>query len=91
MSVYVDTYRKRWRGMSMSHMMADTLDELHEMADLLKLKRAWFQDNSPAWMPHYDVCEAKALQAVSLGAVRCCPRELVTRFSPRLRDQEAQT
>lgn len=50
--------------------------------------REWFQDGKPLDMPHYDVCESKALQAVSLGAIRCCPRDLVQRFSPRLNKKE---
>lgn len=66
MTVYVDNFRVPWRGMLMSHMMADDLDELHEFAGRLGLKRAWFQDKS---IPHYDVSEGKRLQAVRMGAV----------------------
>lgn len=66
MSVYIDNYRGKFRGMVMSHMLADSLDELHAFAAKLGLKREWFQDKSA---PHYDVCQQKRAEAFKLGAV----------------------
>lgn len=66
MPVYVDNYRGKFRGMVMSHMMADSLEELHEFAAKLGMKREWFQNKSA---PHYDVCQAKREEAFELGAV----------------------
>lgn len=66
MAVYVDNMKMPWRGMIMSHMMADELEELHEMAAKLGLKRSWFQDKS---IPHYDLSEGKRQQAIKLGAI----------------------
>jgi hypothetical protein len=66
MTVYVDKARNRYRGMLMSHMLADTEDELHAMAKQIGLKREWFQDHGT---PHYDLCQAKRRQAITAGAV----------------------
>ena len=77
MAVYVDNYQAAWKGMKMSHMMADTLDELHEMADKIGLKREWFQEHS---QPHYDVSESKRQEAIVNGAIEMSARELVIHF-----------
>lgn len=66
MAVYVDRFRTPFRRMIMSHLLADTLPELHAMAERLGLKREWFQNHKP---PHYDLCQAKRQLAVTLGAV----------------------
>lgn len=66
MSVYVDQADIPFRRMIMSHMVADTLDELHAMAASLGLRRAWFQ---PFSFPHYDVAKAVRADAVSRGAI----------------------
>lgn len=66
MAVYVDYPRYRFRRMMMCHMVADSLEELHGMADRLGLKRQWFQGRAST--PHYDICKSKRHQAVALGA-----------------------
>ena len=72
MSVYVDYEfatrpTGKWPFKKACHMTADTLPELHAMADRLGLKRAWFQ-NHPRY-PHYDLTSTKRRLAVGLGAV----------------------
>ncbi|MBK1666540.1 hypothetical protein CKO28_00600 [Rhodovibrio sodomensis] len=74
MAVYVDRWRQPYRGMLMCHMLADSIDELHAMADRLGLKRAWFQ-NKPGQVPHYDVCWSNRQKAVKLGAVEVGMRD----------------
>jgi hypothetical protein len=59
MAVYVE--RNAFRGMLTCHMLADTAEELHAMADCIGLKRAWFQNHRT---PHYDVCRTKRLAAI---------------------------
>lgn len=74
MAVYVDHGRIRYRGMRMCHMLADSLDELHAMADRLGLKREWFQPRST---PHYDICQSKRALALQLGATAIDRRRTV--------------
>lgn len=75
MTVYVDNARNRFGRMFMSHMIADTPDELHGMADKIGVARRWYQKNA-SW-PHYDVCQEKRARALELGAVALTTRELV--------------
>jgi hypothetical protein len=67
MPVYIDDmYRYRigqFRGMQMSHLIADTDAELHAMAERIGMKRQWFQGD------HYDVPLAKRELAVAAGAI----------------------
>jgi hypothetical protein len=49
------------------HMYADTLEELHAMADKIGLWRSWFQD-SPS-LQHYDLTPSKRQMAIRAGAV----------------------
>ena len=43
MAVYVDDMRANFGRMKMCHMIADTIDELHTMADRIGVARRWFQ------------------------------------------------
>ena len=76
MSVYVDNARLPFRRMLVCHMTADTLDELHEMAQIIGIKRQWFQNKS---IPHYDICLSKRILAVQCGAIEETTRETVAR------------
>jgi hypothetical protein len=51
-------------------MIADTIDELHAMADEIGVARRWFQGD------HYDICKAKRALAVRFGAVELDRRTL---------------
>lgn len=86
MTVYVDQEKNQYRHMIMSHMVADTLDELHAMADQLGLKRSWFQV-SRGGMPHYDICQSKREQAIRFGAIEIDRRKMVELIR---RNREAQ-
>ncbi|MFT6702899.1 MAG: FMN phosphatase YigB (HAD superfamily), partial [Pseudomonadales bacterium] len=70
MSVYVDNckhpFHRAGEEMLMCHMVADSLEELHAMADEIGMQRRWFQDKPRH--PHYDLTEHRRLQAVQLGA-----------------------
>jgi hypothetical protein len=55
MAVYFDTPMK-WGGRKLSaHLIADSLDELHEFAKKVGLHQTWFQTPPKASNPHYDV------------------------------------
>ena len=79
MSVYVDASIYSYGRMTMCHMIADTPDELHAMADKIGVARKWFQD--PKTMnvsfPHYDICKSKRALAVAAGAIECDRNALV--------------
>jgi len=74
--IYVDKVRhypntklpyKYW-----SHMWADSVIELHVMADKIGLKRSWLQDKDGTF-PHYDVVPSMRALAIKHGAI---PREI---------------
>jgi hypothetical protein len=65
MAVYVDDMRAQFRNMIMCHMVADTLDELHQMADQIGIQRKWFQSGRH---PHYDICLTKRAKTIRFGA-----------------------
>jgi beta-lactamase superfamily II metal-dependent hydrolase len=69
-SVYVDNPRIPWNGWIMSHMTADTDEELHSMAQSIGLKRSWFQGPPDHSIHHYDVTETKRKLAIKNGAVQ---------------------
>jgi hypothetical protein len=74
MTVYVDDMRARFGRMVMCHMMADTLDELHAMADRIGVARKWLQD-VPSGV-HYDIALSKRALAVKAGAVEITLRQM---------------
>lgn len=65
----------------MCHMMADTLEELHEMADKLGLKREWLHEHPR--MPHYDICKSNRAKAIKLGAVEESTKDLIRRLKSK--------
>jgi len=73
-TVYVDELRpvaatapRCFRREGACHLTADALDELHEMARLIGMRREWFQDHPRA--PHYDLTAARRARALAAGAV----------------------
>jgi hypothetical protein len=81
MTVYVDDMHKypmgQFRRMKMSHMIGDTEEELHAMADKIGIARKWYQAD------HYDVCISKRELAVKHGAVEIPLRILALMASNR--------
>lgn len=72
--VYVDNAFIPFGRMIMCHMVADTLEELHEMADKIGVNRKWFQNKR---MHHYDICKSKRKLAVKYGAKEITTKELL--------------
>lgn len=69
MAIYVDSARHPFKGHIMCHMTADTLYELHYMAECLGMKRDWFQIPPKASFPHYDIPERRRAMAIKYGAI----------------------
>lgn len=74
MTVYVDNMRAPFGRMLMCHMIADSDEELHAMADRIGVARKWHQDKTSG--SHYDIALSKRAQAVKHGAVEIGLREL---------------
>jgi hypothetical protein len=70
MTVYVDDMRANFGRMIMCHMIADTEEELHAMADKIGVARKWYQDD------HYDIALSKRALAVAAGAREITLRQL---------------
>lgn len=71
MAVYVDKL-KDYRGKTSlkwrfwCHMYADSEEELHEMAQKIGMKRAWFQEKR---LKHYDLLPRRREEAIKCGAI----------------------
>ncbi len=76
MAVYVDRMKTPLGRMLMSHMLADSVEELHAMADTIGIARKHFQRGTKHHdMPHYDICQAKRAMAIEAGAIEIGRRE----------------
>lgn len=75
MSVYVDDLNLFARGKVWFHLAADEIDELHEFAKTISLKRCWFH-NRPKF-PHYDVNLQQRELCIESGAIPITSREMV--------------
>ncbi len=69
--VYVDDCRIPFRGMLMSHMLADTDEELRAMADAIGMAQRWHQGD------HFDVNEQMRAVAIQRGAHPISKRDAV--------------
>lgn len=71
MTVYVDDMYAiplgQFRGMKMSHMMADTTEELLAMAKLIGLSQRWLQ-HAGTPKEHFDISMSKRREAIRHGA-----------------------
>lgn len=81
MSVYVDEAIHPWKNKMWAHLVADTLDELHDFALKLGLKREWYQVSKG--VGHYDITASKREAAIKLGAID--DREKVVKIVKRYR------
>lgn len=71
MTVYVDRYwgpydKGKWKGGG--HLLTSDLDELHQFAKSIGLRREWFQGHT--LFAHYDLTATKRMLAVNNGAVQ---------------------
>jgi hypothetical protein len=65
------------------HMIADSLEELHNFARLIHLNKCWFSYSRNGKIPHYDLMKSKLgrskmlKEAIVNGARHCSDKELV--------------
>lgn len=83
MTVYVDDMRARFRDCIMCHMIADTEEELHAMAERIGIARRWYQGD------HYDVSLERRALAVTYGAREITWRQCSLMTVLRRRDPAA--
>ena len=79
MTVYVDDMYLYPIGqlgrMKMSHMMADTTEELLAMAHLCAIAKRWIQ-HAGTYAEHFDISKSKRDIAVTYGAVQITLRQM---------------
>jgi hypothetical protein len=75
--VIIDSYNAKFGRMIMCHMMADTHEELLEMADKIGVQRQWLQYPGSC-KEHFDICLAKKKIAIEkFGAKEVGNKEIV--------------
>lgn len=82
MTVYVDDLFDYGNRGVWCHMATDNfgdMNELHDMAKVIGLRREWFQDHP--LHPHYDLIPSKRYLAVQAGAESVSRQQLVRRCS----------
>jgi hypothetical protein len=84
MTVYVDDMNQRYGRMIMCHMIADTEEELHQMADRIGVSRRWYQGD------HYDISLGMKAKAFRCGAKPITWRECSLMTVLRRRDPKAK-
>lgn len=67
MAIYVDFVRIEFRGFKWCHMLADTLQELHDFAAWIDVDKRLFHRN--ASYPHYDITVQMREIAIAHGAI----------------------
>lgn len=69
MAVYVDDMKASYGRMKMCHMLADTDEELHAMAQRIGVARKWWQSPQKTSGSHYDIALSKRALALAAGAI----------------------
>ena len=83
MAILIDSFYNGARGpirywhSRCGHLVSDTsIEELHEFAENLGLRREWFQVKS---IPHYDLTGTVYELAIAQGAILVTSREIIRR------------
>ena len=75
MTVYVDDMNAQYGRMKMSHLLADTDEELHQMAAKIGVARKWWQSPEKTSGSHYDIALSKKVLAIQYGAIEITWRQ----------------
>ncbi len=76
MAVYVDFVKIPYRGYQWCHMLADSLQELHDFAALIEVDPRLFHQH--ASYPHYDITVQMRKIALEHGAMPADRRTIIT-------------
>lgn len=88
--VYVDNMKAGYGRMIMCHMIADTTEELLDMADKIGVSRKWIQ-YAGTYREHFDVSKSARAKAVAAGAKEITTMELGRMLSKRQINQQNAT
>lgn len=75
MAVYIDKMNAQYRNMIMCHMLADTEQELLDMAKSIGVDPKWIQYQG-TYRAHFDICLAKKEKALKLSAIEITHSQL---------------
>ena len=75
MAIYVDRARVLFKDRVWCHMMADSLDELHHFAQLMKIDARLF--HRTASYTHYDITMEMRERVIACGAVDADRRTII--------------
>jgi hypothetical protein len=75
LTIYSAKLTKHLPSDTWCHLWSDDVEELHEFAKKIGMKRSWFQ-NKPTF-PHYDLVPRRRAAAVKLGAKQCSLKEFL--------------
>lgn len=67
MAVYVDRAKVPFKGKEWCHLMADTLEELHDFAKIVGIDPRLFHRS--ASYPHYDITLEMRILVIAYGAI----------------------
>lgn len=74
--IYVDDMRAPFGRMIMCHMIGDSDDELHAMAQSIGVAKRWWQSPQKTSGSHYDIALSKRKLAIAQGAIEIDVRQL---------------
>jgi hypothetical protein len=83
MTVYVDNAFLKFRNMLMCHLVADSTEELLDMARKIGVKVKWIQHAGQPGREHFDICQTKRNLALKAGAVPVSWPELAVMLRTR--------
>lgn len=76
MASYVDDAFILYKGKLRCHMTADSIEELHQFAQSIGVKRCWFHSSAKRY-PHYDITDVQRDFAIANGCIPVNQYELV--------------
>ena len=75
MAIYVDFMQIEFKGYKWCHLLADTLQELHDFAALIEVDARLFHRH--ASYPHYDVTVQMREIAIEYGAIPADRKKII--------------